>query len=184
MQSLLTEKLLFLAASCLSLLPLGMGCVLDEPDDAELVVDEVTSELWTGWTSEELTPVTCTDQRLVRGSECWGGYCDNIRLDCVTVAGSFGGSSWSTPFSEEGYNERICGPDEWVTGISCAGHWCDAISIECKQVMDRGVGDCVWAGPFSEESGPFHAPLGWFVRGVKCEGRFCDDLSYWMCQLL
>jgi hypothetical protein len=184
MKSLMIEKVLFVVASCLSLAPLGLGCVLDESGDIDRVVDEVDNALWTGWTSEEFPPLLCADQRLVRGGECAGSYCDNVRLDCTTVTGTFGGSSWSTYFSEEGVNERVCGPGEWVTGIDCNNSYCDNLSIECTQVTGRSVGSCSWSAAFSEEHGPFIAPAGRFVRGMRCTGRYCDNQSYLHCQLL
>ena len=185
MNSLMIERVCFVVASCVSLTAMGAGCVLGDYGDAELAVDEVANQLWTGWTSEEFPPLLCADQRLVRGGECAGRYCDNIRLDCTTVTGSFGGSSWSTYFSEEGTNERICGPDEWVTGIDCNGSYCDNLSIECTQVTGRSVGACSWsATSFSEEHGPFVAPAGRFVRGVRCTGSYCDNLRYFTCNLL
>ena len=184
MKSLIVWRSCAYAALCLSLVTMVPACMLEMSADEEPVIDEVEAKLWTGWTSEEFPPLECAAGRLVHGVECHGRYCDNIRLDCVSVTGSFGDSYWTSFFSEEGTNYRYCGYREWMTGIQCNDSYCDDVSIRCTSVPARPVGSCAWSSAYSEEDGPYLAPAGYYLRGVKCTGRYCDNMSYYRCQLL
>lgn len=169
------------------------GCIAEPgaPDtevDGMVSAGDLTPEAWTGWTSDEYPPLNCPTATLVHGVECYGDYCDDVRLDCDPVSGmTFGSSSWSTWFSEEGTNWRKCDPNgnEWMTGIHCDGDNCDNVSIECTHITSNGrpvVGvSCLWSGWYSEEDGPYYAYPGRYVRGVECRGSDCDDMRYWVC---
>ncbi|WP_437311946.1 hypothetical protein [Sorangium sp. So ce388] len=161
-----------------------LGVDSSEPAGGETVdAPLAAARAWTGSTSDEHPPIECASAQLISGVECSGNYCDNIRVDCVPTAGSFGASSWTAFFSEEGTNYRICGANQWVTGIACTGHFCDNISLECTTVNGKSVGRCSWSTDHSDESGPYQAPAGWYVRGVRCRGAFCDNMSYHVCEL-
>lgn len=71
-----------------------------------------------------------------------------------------------------------------MTGLDCDGGWCDNISLACTQVFGRSVGTCYWSGYYSEESGPFQAPGGYYLCGMQCRGSRCDDMRYYYCRLL
>lgn len=169
------------------------GALADEAallDEAAIPAEELGSEgdatfrAWTGYTSEEHPPLQCTTGRLIRGVECQGQYCDNIRADCVTAGVSIVESSWTSYFSEEGNgsaDERTCAGNEFVTGIACDHDYCDNISLQCSLVTGRTKGACAWSGWFSEESGPSTAPAGRFLAGVECDGSFCDNKRYLYC---
>jgi hypothetical protein len=171
------------------------GCLVEEAQeeaqDGEAsqvdwtVAEDLSPTAWSGWVSEELPNLECSSGNLIRGGECSGSYCDNIRVDCSGVAGSFGNAYWTTFFSDEGAsNYRKCGPKHWVTGIDCSGSWCDNLSLECTEVTNRDVGSCKWSPWYSEENGAFQAPSGYYVRGIACSGNFCDNLQYYYCELL
>lgn len=174
-------------ALSLPLLVSAAGCLGPEEEVADGQPVEPTGELeakvWTGWTSEEMPPLECTSGRLVSGVECNGSNCDNVRLDCYPVSGTFGYGSWSTYFSEESPNTRYCGTNAWMTGIACRGSYCDMLSIECTELTGRTVGSCAWSGYFSEEHGPFQAPAGHYIRGIECNGAYCDNKRYYYCRL-
>lgn len=165
------------------------GCIAESGEvevDEDLVsdADESSPLLWSAWISDEDDPVGCGAGRLVSGVDCDGGFCDNVRINCVSAGVSFEDSYYTTYFSEEGVNNaRTCGPNEWVTGIDCAGNNCDNVRLQCSTVLDASVGACFWSGFFSEEDGAFAAPPDYYVRGMKCSGSFCDKMSYFCCAL-
>jgi hypothetical protein len=178
-----------IAALTLLAIPAATGCVASsddvEIDEIEMTeADDLAPKAWTGFTSEENPPLECSAGTLVRGAECQGSYCDNIRIDCVSAAGTYGQSSWTSYFSEEGTNSRTCPSGEWVTGIACQGRYCDNIALECTEVIGSSAGSCSWTSAYSEEDGPYQAGSGRFVRGVRCTGRYCDNLAYYVCTKL
>lgn len=156
----------------------------DEAAVEELNNADATFRAWTGYTSEEFAPLQCVSGRLIRGVECQGRYCDNIRADCVDAGVTIVESSWTSYFSEEGNgsaDERICPGNEFVTGISCDHSYCDNISLQCSLVSGRTKGACAWSGWFSEEHGPSTAPAGRYLAGVECDGSYCDNKRYYYC---
>lgn len=159
-----------------------------ESDGGEPAVsnDESTETFrgWTGYTSEEFPPVTCSNRYYAKGFECNGGYCDNIRMDCQYSGVSHGDSSWTSWFSEEGTDYRHCPWGEFVTGLMCSGSNCDNISLECTEAIGKGFSNCKWSSWYSEEDGPFHTPSGYYVKGMQCDGRFCDDKRYRYCRMV
>lgn len=174
------------AALVLLAIPAATGCVAStddvEIDEIEMhEADDLAPKVWTGYTSEEHPPLQCNARTLVRGAECQGKYCDNTRLDCVSATGTFGDSSWTSYFSEEGANSRTCANGEWVTGIACQGKYCDNISLRCTEVIGSSATNCSWTGTYSEEDGPYQAGTGRFIRGVRCTGKYCDNHAYYVC---
>ncbi|MFP2925410.1 hypothetical protein ACLESO_09355 [Pyxidicoccus sp. 3LG] len=154
--------------------------------------EQVTEELgqseallWTGYTSEEFPPLQCDSNQLINGLECSGGYCDNIRVNCTAATSvSHGASYFTSTFSEEATSYRYCGANEWVTGIACYGSRCDNVSLECTAISGRSVGSCYWSSYYTDGSGPWQAPAGYFVRGAQCRGEYCDDMRFYYCALL
>lgn len=185
----LVSRTLF-AASFLFLVG-SSGCVAEQADDGsdqEIMSDDLGAEpmAWTGVTSDEYLPVMCVSGRLVGGVECSGSYCDNVRIDCLPPLQSgltFGSSSWTGWFSEEGTNYRTCGATQWMTGFQCDDDYCDNVSIQCTEVPGASAQGCSWSAYYSEENGAYHALPGRFVRGVRCRGSFCDQMSYLTCTL-
>lgn len=157
------------------------GCDYEEDEN---IIEDFRS-LWTGFTSEESPPITCGYRYVTRGADCTGKYCDNVRLECDYIGGVIGDSTFTSFFSEEGSggaDERICpGTDEWMTGISCSGSYCDSISLKCTEFIGSATGGCAWSGWYSEETGPFSAPAGRYVKGVECDGAYCDNKRYRYC---
>ncbi|HEX5751894.1 MAG TPA: hypothetical protein VFZ09_37080 [Archangium sp.] len=152
-------------------------------------LEQLQSTLWTAYTSEEYPPVNCLDSRLVAGVACSGRFCDNVAIDCVAVSGLTFGASSSTPFfSEEGSHEGVCSGNEWMTGIQCHGDFCDNLSIRCTET-NRAPTQCAWtSGTYSEENSPFQVAsigrTGFFIRGIRCFGSNCDNKQYLTCRPL
>jgi hypothetical protein len=174
-------------AMCLMVLAVAPACG-PEGDatrgEALDAIGEVASGVWTGWTSEENPPLECVSGRLVGGVDCAGRYCDNVSIDCLAVSATVGSSSWTSYFSEEGSNSRICSANEWMTGIACQGRYCDSISIKCTEILNKTPVSCSWTSQsYSEESGPFQAPAGSYIRGIRCDGSYCDNKFYYYCRL-
>lgn len=170
------------------------GCAEDmdeiDPDLEEGIEAAPPSNplVWTGWVSEEDGRLSCPSGRWARGFECDGSYCDEVRMDCTTLptGQTLGSSSWSTWFSEEGANERLCPDGEWLTGVECKDSYCDKMSIRCTEVRKSSGapvqhGPCYTSGSYSEEDGPFLAIPGYVLVGIECLGSFCDDLRFTSC---
>ncbi|WP_437970625.1 hypothetical protein WMF04_15615 [Sorangium sp. So ce260] len=175
---------LFLGAALASLLTAGVpGCALEQ-DDVEIEQDvtpdaALTPKAWTGWTADDLAPVTCPAGRIARGADCDGSACEFLRLDCVSVSGLvLGESGWSDWFSEEDAAYRKCAADEWLTGIACDGGDCDNISIQCTRSVNAVANTGSWSAYYSEEDSYYRAPSGRYLRGVRCTGGDCDNMSY------
>lgn len=167
------------------------ACEVEDTDEAleDEMIDEDDDELrlWTGFTSEEFPPLVCGYGQFVRGFDCQGRYCDNVRIDCHYNGVPHGTSSWTSYFSEEGSgaaDERHCPWGSFVTGIACSGGWCDNLSLLCTEAVGRGTGNCQWSPWYSEEHGPFQASSGRYIAGVECNGGWCDNKRYRHCQMI
>lgn len=154
------------------------------PDEFAAPAEPVfTYNGWTPWTSEEYPPVGCDPGSLVGEFGCSGGWCDNVRLDCVPTGQSAGGSSWTSYFSEEGTNYRQCGEGAWMTGIACKGGWCDDVAIQCTSYPNIAAKDCYWTGWISEEGGgTLTFGPGFYARGALCGGSRCDNMRFLICR--
>jgi hypothetical protein len=191
-----TRSGLFAAAvSTLAALGLACGGAASEdelpPDPVENAVDysDFAQGVINGWTistSEEFQPIGCGAGNLINQMGCSGSYCDNVGAYCSSTGTTFGDTSWTSYFSEEGTNYRTCSAGWWMTGLVCRGSNCDDISIQCTQVTNRGTGSCRWADrQFSEEfPNTYSLPSGWYARGLACTGSRCDNLRVYECQLL
>ncbi|WP_437941110.1 hypothetical protein [Sorangium sp. So ce341] len=175
---------LFLCAALVSMMTAGVpGCALEQ-EDVEIEQDmtpedTLAPKAWTGWTADDLAPVTCPAGRIARGADCDGSACEYLRLDCVPVSGLvLGESSWSDWFSEEGSAYRKCAADEWLTGIACDGGDCDNISLQCTRSVNASANAGSWSAYYSEEDSYYRAPTGRYLRGVRCTGGDCDNMSY------
>ena len=129
--------------------------------------------------SEEDPPAACDIGDAIYGITCYGGYCDNTRLSCTHTNYPVYSRGWTTNFSEEGTNYRLCGVQQIMSGVSCSGGYCDNLSIECSQI-DRVRYNCQWVGPYSEEQG-FAYFGGKYANGVWCSGSYCDNRWYYVC---
>jgi hypothetical protein len=137
---------------------------------------------WLGWFSEYTPPSTCPTNTLVTGTQCWGGWCNWMQLECHPGNGTHGSRSWTVYFSEENTNYQICPGSAYVSGMSCTGGYCDNISLECTTTnTNPAPHTCAWSGWFSEEDAPFYAPWATAVKGVQCSGDNCDALRYYYC---
>lgn len=138
---------------------------------------------WSPRTSEEFPPLTARNGQLVSGMYCGGSYCDNIYLGYQSVPGvNFTTNAWTSYFSEEGTNFRVCSGNAYVTGLSCRGSYCDNISLQCTTVSGRNRGSCYWTPYFSEEAGYNYLPDGYYAAGVRCTGSYCDNKSIYACR--
>jgi hypothetical protein len=139
---------------------------------------------WTPYTSEEYPPIACDSNSLMAAVQCSGDYCDNTRAYCEPTVGSRGSSSyWTSYFSEEGTNYRICDPGYWVTGLSCTGDYCDNTSLQCSRMENITRVNCYWTGWVSEENGgTLWFGNGYYIRGAQCSGDYCDNKRFLVCQ--
>lgn len=139
---------------------------------------------WTRWTTDGAAAIESEPGFLIQGLRCSGRYCDDVGLLAVESGHTQVNSWWTSSFSEEGTNHRICDGNGFVTGIHCTGSYCDNVSLRCSQLDNGGVRTgCYWTAPISEESGgSFIAPESMYVAGASCSGRYCDNMSLYLCQ--
>lgn len=168
---------------------------------------------WTGWVSEEngSPPALCASgTEAARGLDCYGGYCDDVRLYCESLPYGITVDSYDFTdfFSEEDDGIGRVTSEGWyrydnsfshvckyagsagiVTGIRCSGGNCDNIALECATPRTHFEGvtepvdftDCYWTAEYSEEQAAFIAPYGQFITGVECNDSNCDNKSYYVC---
>jgi hypothetical protein len=172
------------------------GCVVDATDLDESAAEdgvvegesiESTEQAiysgWTAFTSEEYPPISCDSASLMSTVQCTGGYCDNIRAYCQPTRGSLGSAYWTSYFSEESTNYRLCASGYWVTGLACKGGWCDNTSLQCSYIGNITPINCYWTGWVSEENGgTLSFGTGYFARGAQCSGSNCDNRRFYVCQ--
>ncbi len=141
---------------------------------------------WSSFTSEEYPPLTSSNGYLIDGFFCSGGYCDNTYIRNRLVNRNYGHSYWTSFFSEEATNNRICsGANEFVTGVACKGSYCDNVSLQCTALTNgnHNSGNCQWTPSFSEEEGSQYLPAGYYAVGMQCLGSYCDNKRIWACRL-
>lgn len=138
---------------------------------------------WSAYISKNTPPKTCNTGQLIRGAQCRGGWCKNIRLQCQGASsGKPTWRTWTSYFSEEKKNWRYCPHNTWMSGLVCRGKRCNDIAMECTH-MGRAGRNCRWSGWFSEEDPAFSASKGHFIRGIQCGGNYCDNKRYYHCQM-
>jgi hypothetical protein len=175
---------------------LVVGCgAPPEPDVGAAVTGEAEIDdagddrlrAWTGYTSEESSPLICAYGQATQGFDCIGSYCDNVALYCTDTGRATGWGTWLPYFSEEGSgaaDEGHCvAGDMWLTGLGCSGRYCDNLSMLCSQMIGSWTGSCSWSPWYSEEQAPFYAPYGYYVKGIECDGKYCDNKRYRYCQM-
>jgi len=171
----------------------GLDSLLTTEDEPESRFDldfgltaaaDVVSYAWTGvWFSEEPPASLCPPGQVNTGVACAGGYCDSMQLECHPTQ-TVGAGTWTSWFSDEGYNYRICDGNKYVTGMQCSGWWCDNLALYCSSTgYTPGAHQCTWSGWHSEEDPPFYAPVGTAIKGVQCSGYYCDSLRYQYCTI-
>ena len=80
---------------------------------------------WTSWFSEEGASSRVCAGGVVTGLECSGKYCDNLRLECTTLAGATPHAcSWSAEVSDE-QGATTFPAGTYVAGVRCSGSYCD-----------------------------------------------------------
>lgn len=155
----------------------------EQADNEVATVKQATISGWTPYTSEEFPPISCDSSSLLSAVQCSGNYCDNIRATCTPTAGSRGGSTWTSYFSEEGTSWRYCGSNQWVTGLACTGSNCDNISLQCTTMTGISWHNCYWTGWVSEENGGYLSfGNNYFTVGAQCSGSNCDNKRFYACQ--
>lgn len=144
----------------------------------------IQSPHWTAWTTDGASPIASASSFQIHGFRCRGRYCDDMGLLNAESGYTQTSSWWTSYFSEEGTNYRVCGNNGFVTGIRCTGDYCDNVSLRCSQLDNGGVRTyCYWTAPVSEEDGgTFIAPQSMYVAGARCSGRYCDNMSLYLCQ--
>jgi hypothetical protein len=172
----------------------GLDCNPETHDDdgetadvADLDAENVGTaqqalESWLPPISEETGAALCPYGRIVTGAGCTGSNCDNVSVLCRTATGVRTNYAWTSYFSEEDQNYRICNGG-FVSGIQCVGSYCDSMRLECVGVTGAARTPCFWTGSFSEEHFPVTIPEGYGVAGIACSGSFCDNLSLYYCKL-
>ncbi|MCB9565529.1 MAG: hypothetical protein H6708_34520 [Kofleriaceae bacterium] len=141
--------------------------------------------LWTSYTSDETAthlPLACPNGHAIRGVQCHGRYCDDIRAYCVASGRSASAVSWTSWFSEEGASSRVCAGGV-VTGLECSGKYCDNLRLECTTLAGATPHACSWSAEVSDEQGATTFPAGTYVAGVRCSGSYCDNKSFYLCSL-
>lgn len=137
---------------------------------------------WLGWFNENTPPSTCPTNNLATGTQCWGGWCWWMALECHPGTGTLGDRSWTPYFSEENQSYQICPGSSYVSGMHCRDSYCDNLSLECTTTSTTPAAHtCAWSGWFSEEDAPFYAPWATAIKGVQCSGSNCDALRYYYC---
>lgn len=156
-------------------------------EEAEEDIASTEQALYSGWTayvSEEYAPIGCDSGSLMSAVQCTGAYCDNTRAYCQPTNSVLGGSYWTSYFSEESTNYRVCAGGYFVTGMACKGAYCDNLSLQCSYVSNHSATNCYWTGWVSEEGGgTLSFGNGYYIQGAQCSGAYCDNKRFYVCQL-
>lgn len=148
------------------------------------ITGSALADSWTTTTSEEYPPITLNNRNVISGINCIGSYCDNIQLRMHYFGSDRVHNHWTSYFSEEGTNSRVCAANHFVTGVACKGSYCDNVSLQCSTFSGVTTGSCYWTGWFSEESGVVVTPAGYYMTGMQCSGSYCDNKRIRYCQAL
>lgn len=149
-----------------------------------LMSNSAFADFWSASTSEEYPPLTSYEPYLINAFKCTGGYCDNLRIRNHNVGADYNSSYWTSYFSEEGTNYRICsGSHSFMTGLACKGGNCDNLTLQCTNIS-KTKGACYWTPYFSEEATYSYLAAGYYAAGMKCRGGWCDNKSILACQAL
>lgn len=137
---------------------------------------------WTSYFSEEGTGYkTCSSGYSVRGIQCSGDYCDNIRLYCSnsTFPSLTTSDYYWTDFAseEEGWVE--CDYGYVVTGVACDGDYCDDIALRCTAVKYSYLNDDYTGGRVSDETSASYATTYYRIDGFTITGDYGDNLYPW-----
>jgi hypothetical protein len=146
-----------------------------------LMSNVVIADFWSPRVSEETPPFTTYRPHLINAFNCSGRLCDNLRLNSRRNGSNHGANSWTSWFSEEGRNWRICPGRRYMTGVACRGRFCDNLSLQCTVIGNKRKTNCYWTPNFSEESGVLSLRDGYFAVGMRCSGRNCDNKSIYAC---
>lgn len=134
------------------------------------------------------SPDICPSGTAMRGMQCYGDYCSQIRPTCCTYGGYESSGKLrpafrvAPPISEEtgpGRRNSISSASEVLAGLRCSGNYCDVVEayLVRNTYLHQTVGDKRTLGPFSEEDGVKMCPANYFVTGLKCTGSYCDNLT-------
>lgn len=84
------------------------------------------------FSEEDSLPTWCNGSDVITGISCTGNLCDNVRIECTSLAGiQFGGCFWTSPFSEEwgGLSGWPTGSGSISRGARCSGNNCDDMQV-------------------------------------------------------
>jgi hypothetical protein len=157
----------------------------------------VGSSYWVGKFSDENPAGFCDEGYLITGVQCFGRYCDELKILCTYVGQKSYINETLSAFSEEhndglvnGFyayppvnNWAIC-PYTFVTQIKCTGDYCDNLTLSCSRVnnMSRNYKDCYWTGSFSEEQPAKYLKPGYYLAGIECTGKYCLTVGRASCR--
>jgi len=159
----------------------------------------VQEKFWrTKWFSEEgkkegKNTAWCPTGTALRGIECSGRYCDNVRLYCYQF--SFldvtGRSDW---FSEEDFGYHYTGNP--ITQMWCDKRYCDNVQLQYSTINvnfplpplpDGNEFPSLYIYRISEEPParvicPTYIveqkySVVYYMYGIRCEGSYCDNLE-------
>jgi hypothetical protein len=162
------------------------------------------------WFSDETGAAECPFGYAVKGLECSGDHCDNMRLWCagltpltytVNANKMTRTSGW---FSEESYSNRrdvfanyhmLDGGairHDPVVAIACRGSDCDDIQLTFHPLFNLSYEGVGWPTPFFSEE--FQNTKGVpnlyvcpgihsYVVGLACQGSRCDNISLYCTEL-
>ena len=149
------------------LLIISLSCAVNKPEDAKNATkiggldaalqisssgssafhNEVHPAYWSAWTTDGAAPIQSDSAFLTRGLRCSGRYCDDVSLLFAESGYQQTNSWWTSSFSEESPNEKICENNGFLTGLSCSGDYCDNVALRCSQLNNGGVRKaCYWTG--------------------------------------
>jgi hypothetical protein len=140
---------------------------------------------WSTRLSDETPPLTTSNSRLIRAFHCSGRYCENINIRYQHNQSNHGNNTWTSWFSEEDTNTRICsGNKRFITGIACKGRFCDKLSLQCTTILNKSKrkGQCYWTSAFSEEQGLMILRKDYYAVGMQCLGGYCDNKRIYACK--
>ena len=101
-----------------------------------------------GYLSEEnegniVNRVQCDDDYFVTRIACYGGKCDNKRLQCRKLKNTAGiralnhvthDTGWAWPSSQLSLRSEVCPTDYYMIGMQCRNGRCGNIKLTCRRI--------------------------------------------------
>lgn len=133
---------------------------------------------WTPYVSEEGSgTVSCNSGYAVRGLQCSGSYCDNMRLYCSNTGYPSMNTAdyYWTEFASEEQGSVFCDYGYVMTGIECDGSYCDNVSLKCTAVRYSSYAANYSGGRVSDETSAQYSSTTYRIEGFSISGRYADN---------